>query len=91
MNYKVMDSYEVKLVDEYETLCEKYRNLLRFIRKADYNELGQPLKCPLELLKEQADVMKRYMDILFLRGKHVGMNFNEYDFRIEYGDEYGRY
>lgn len=91
MNYKIMDSYEVKLMDEYEVLCGKYRNLLRFIKKADNDKLGQPLKCPLELLKEQADVMKRYIDILFLRGKHAGMNFKEYDFRIEYGDDYGRY
>jgi hypothetical protein len=76
---------------EYNDLCERYKKLLKLIRKAEYGELDFELNCPLELLKEQADVMKRYIDILLCRDKYEGVGLVEYNFNIMYGDEYGIY
>lgn len=86
----VMKSYQVRLMTEYDNLCNKYRKLLNYIRFVDANEPDIELNCPLELLKEQADVMKRYIDILLKRSMYEKMDLPVYDFNVEYpaGDDY---
>ena len=86
-----MEAYQVRYVDEYNKLCDKYGKLLRLLRKADTGQLDFKLNCPIELLKEQADVMKRYIDILLCRDKYEGIGLVEYNFNIMHGDEYGVY
>ena len=86
-----MEAYQVRYMKEYNDLCERYKKLLKFIRKAECGELDFELNCPLELLKEQADVMKRYIDILLYRDKYEGIGLVEYNFNIMHGDEYGIY
>lgn len=86
-----MEAYQVRFLNEYNELCKRYKKLLNIIRKAEYNELNFELNCPLELLKEQADIMKRYIDILLYRDKYEQVGLKEHNYTIEYGDEYGRY
>ena len=75
-----MEAYQVRYMKEYDDLCERYKKLLKLIRKAEY-----------ELLKEQADIMKRYIDILLRRDKYEGIGLVEYNFNIMHGDDYGIY
>ena len=86
-----MEAYQVRYMKEYNDLCERYKKLLKLIRKAEYGELDFELNCPLELLKEQADIMKRYIDILLYRDKYEKIGLIKYNFNIIYGDEYGIY
>lgn len=86
-----MEAYQVRCMKEYNDLCERYKKLLKLIRKAEYGELDFELNCPLELLKEQADIMKRYIDILLYRDKYEKIGLIEYNFNIIHGDEYGIY
>ena len=86
-----MEAYQVRYMDEYNKLCDRYGNLLRILRKADANELDFELNCPIELLKEQADIMACYIDVLLRRAKYEGVELTHYNFNIMYGDEYGKY
>ena len=86
-----MEVYQVRYVDEYNKLCDKYGKLLRLLRKADIGQLDFELNCPIELLKEQADVMKRYIDILVRRADYEKVELTKYNFNIMHGDEYGVY
>jgi hypothetical protein len=86
-----MEAYQVRYVDEYNKLCDKYGKLLKLLRKADMGELDFELNCPIELLKEQADVMKRYIDIMLARDKYEKVGLTHYNFNILYGEEYGVY
>ena len=86
-----MESYQVRMYDEYCQLCEKYIKLIRLLRDTDCNMLKFKLNCPLELLKEQADVMKRYIDILEHRAIIEKIELPHYDFYIERGEDYGQY
>ena len=86
-----MEAYQVRYMKEYNELCSRYKKILNIIRKAEYNELDFTLNCPLELLKEQADIMKRYIDILLHRDKYEQIGLKEYNYTIEYGDDYGIY
>jgi len=86
-----MEAYQERYVNEYEQLCDKYGKLLKILRKIDSNSLEFELNCPVELLKEQADVMLRYIDVLLRRAKYEGIKLTHYNFNIMYGDEYGQY
>ena len=86
-----MEAYQERYVNEYEQLCDKYGKLLKILRKIDSDSLEFNLNCPIELLKEQADVMSRYIDVLLRRAKYEGVELTHYDFRIMHSDEYGKY
>ena len=86
-----MEAYQERYINEYEQLCDKYGKLLKILRETDSNSLEFKLNCPIELLKEQADVMSRYIDVLLRRAKYERVELTHYDFRIMHGDEYGRY
>lgn len=86
-----MKSYQVRMYDEYYTLCDRYRKLIRILRDYDIGQLKFTPNCPIELLKEQADVMKRYIDILLECSKYEDMELKEFEFRIEHGEDYGIY
>ena len=87
----IMKAYQVRIYDEYYQLCDKYRKLIRTLRDYDVGELKFELNCPIELLKEQADIMKRYIDILLRIGKYEKIDLEEFDFHIERGETYGVY
>lgn len=86
-----MEAYQERYVNEYEQLCDKYGKLLKILRKIDSDSLEFNLNCPIELLKEQADIMSRYIDVLLRRATYENVELPHYNFNIMYGDEYGKY
>ena len=59
-----MEDYKDRMQKEYNELKDRYIKLSKFILKAEKGELDFELSCPLILLKQQRNVMKRYLDIL---------------------------
>lgn len=86
-----MEAYQERYVNEYEQLCEKYGKLLKILRDIDSGSLDFQLNCPVELLKEQADIMSRYIDVLLRRATYENVELPRYNFNIMYGNEYGKY
>ena len=86
-----MEAYQVRFLKEYQELCDRYGKLLKMLRNADLGILDFKLNCPLELLKEQADIMARYINVLLERDKYENVGLPHYNFNIMYGDEYGQY
>lgn len=86
-----MEAYQVRFLKEYQDLCDRYGKLLKILRDIDLGISDFQPQCPIELLKEQADVMARYIDVLLRRDKYEHVELPHYNFSIMYGDEYGRY
>ena len=59
-----MKDYQVRFLDEYNKLVEKYKKLNRIIYLYNNDKLDFELNCPIELLKDQSDIMWRYINIL---------------------------
>lgn len=68
-----MKDYQERMKKEYDELKDRYIKLNQIIIKADKGELDFELSCPLILLKQQRNVMKRYLDILEKRGFYEGI------------------
>lgn len=86
-----MKAYQVRFLDEYQKLCDKYIKLLRMLKKVDLGTIEFKLNCPVELLKEQADIMSRYINILLKRDEYEKVGLPHYDFDEEYANGYGKY
>lgn len=69
--------YKQRMRDEYRALKDKYNKLHRIIIKAEAGTLGFELNCPPHLLKEQAEVMGRYLYILEIRGEIEGVSLDD--------------
>lgn len=59
-----MKDYQVRFLDEYNKLVEKYKKLNHIIYLYNNDKLDFELNCPIELLKDQSDIMWRYINIL---------------------------
>ena len=68
-----MKDYQERMKKEYDELKDRYIKLNKIIIKAEKGELDFELSCPLILLKQQRNVMKRYIDILEKRGFYEGI------------------
>lgn len=68
-----MKDYQERMKKEYDELKDRYIKLNQIIIKAEKGELEFELSCPLILLKQQRNVMKRYLDILEKRGFYEGI------------------
>ena len=68
-----MKDYQERMKKEYDELKNRYIKLNQIIIKADKGELDFELSCPLILLKQQRNVMKRYLNILEKRGFYEGI------------------
>ena len=86
-----MEAYQVRYLKEYQELCKRYGKLLKILRDINLGLVDFKLKCPIELLKEQADIMARYIDVLLKRDEYEKVGLEHYNFNIMYGDEYGKY
>lgn len=71
-----MTAQQVRFISEYDNLVEKYMKLNYFIKTAEEGLINVELNCPLELLKEQADVMWRYIEILWERSAYEEVDLN---------------
>ena len=64
-----MEDYKIRLANEYKELKERYEKLHRLLVKYDACTLGFDLNCPVDILREQAAVMGRYLYILETRAE----------------------
>lgn len=61
--------YKERMVKEYQELKEKYSKLHKMLVSYDAGTLDFTPTCPIDLLKEQAACMGRYLYILEVRAK----------------------
>jgi hypothetical protein len=73
---KIYKAHQIRYIKEYDDLCMRYMKLNSIIDKAEKGILEFELNCPLELLKEQADVMWRYIEILWERSVYEKVDLN---------------
>lgn len=59
--------YKERMKNEYKELKDRYTKLHRMLVTYDAGKLGFTLNCPIELLREQAKVMGKYLYILETR------------------------
>ena len=64
-----MEEYKERMKYEYQQLKERYDKLHKMLVKYDAGILEFTPTCPLELLKEQASVMGKYLYILEVRAE----------------------
>ena len=69
-----MDDYKERMKEEYNELGERIIKLENMLVKEKKGELGFEFNCPVELLREQLDVMRKYFKILEERAKIEGVN-----------------
>ena len=69
-----MEDWKQRVVDEYRQLHGRYERLSAMIDKYEAGTLPFTPNCPLCLLRMQADIMRKYLDILEIRGKIEKIN-----------------
>ena len=69
-----MEDWKPRVVDEYKQLHGRYERLSAMIAKYEAGTLTFTPNCPLCLLRMQADAMRKYLDILEIRGKIEKIN-----------------
>ena len=69
--------YKGRMKAEYKELKGRYDNLHKMLVKHDARMLEFTTTCPIELLKEQAAVMGRYLYILEIRALIEGVDLSD--------------
>lgn len=69
--------YKGRMKAEYKELKDRYDNLHKMLVKYDAKRLEFTPTCPIELLKEQAAVMGRYLYILEVRAVIEGVDLSD--------------
>ena len=69
-----MEDWKQRVVDEYKQLRGRHERLSAFITRYESGTLSFTPNCPLCLLRMQADTMRKYLDILEIRGKIEKIN-----------------
>ena len=69
--------YKGRMKAEYKELKERYGKLHKMLVKYDAGKLEFTPTCPIELLKEQAAVMGRYLYILEMRAIIEGVELSD--------------
>lgn len=59
-----MEDYKLRMINEYTELKTRHKKLHRMLVKFDAGKLEFDPTCPIELLRDQAAVMGRYLYIL---------------------------
>ena len=68
-----MEDYKVRMKNEYAELRGKYDKLHKMLVKYDAGKLGFELNCPVQLLRDQAAAMGKYLYILETRALIEGV------------------
>lgn len=61
--------YKERMKAEYHQLKDRYRKLVVMVAKYEAGTLDFTPNCPLELLKEQKEIMEKYLQVLELRAE----------------------
>ena len=64
-----MEGYKERMIAEYKEVKERYDKLHKMLVKYDAGTLGFTPTCSIELLREQASVMGKYLYILETRAE----------------------
>ena len=64
-----MEEYKRRMMIEYHQLKERYDKLHKMLVKYDAKKLEFTPTCPIDLLREQASVMGKYLYILETRAE----------------------
>jgi hypothetical protein len=64
-----MEGYKERMIAEYKEVKERYDKLHKILVKYDAGTLGFTPTCSIELLREQASVMGKYLYILETRAE----------------------
>ena len=64
-----MEEYKQRMVDEYRETRNRYDKLHRMLVMHDAWRLSFTPSCPIQLLREQAEAMGRYLYILEVRAE----------------------
>ena len=68
-----MEDYQIRYINEYNELKERYQKLCQIIFKYEQDKLDFKLNCPIHLLKQQARHMKMYLEDLEKRSLYEGV------------------
>lgn len=71
-----MESYKLRMINEYRELKEKYDKLHRMLVKYDAGKLDFTPTCPIDLLRKQASLMGQYLYVLETRAVIEDVNLN---------------
>lgn len=69
--------YKCRMKEEYKELKDRYNKLHKMLVKYDAGKLEFTPTCHIELLKEQAAVMGRYLYILEMRAIIEGVDLSD--------------
>lgn len=72
-----MEAYKERMASEYRELKERYEKLHKMLVMADANKLDFELNCPIELLRDQAAAMGKYLYILETRAAIEAVDLSE--------------
>ena len=64
-----MEDYKVRMANEYKELKARYEKLRRMLVRHDACTLDFDLECPVDILREQAAIMGRYLYLLEMRAE----------------------
>lgn len=64
-----MEEYKKRMAEEYRQVKERYDKLYRLLVMHDAGTLTFTPTCPIQLLRDQADVMAEYLYILEVRAE----------------------
>lgn len=64
-----MEGYKERMKEEYQQLKERYKKLHKMIIKYEAGTLEFIPTCSIDLLKEQAKIMEKYLHILEVRAE----------------------
>lgn len=81
-----MTAHQIRFINEYDNLVDKYIRLKSFIDTIEDRKENIELNCPLELLKEQSDIMWRYIEILWERSTYEEVDLNPVTNGVYYGN-----
>lgn len=81
-----MEDWKNRVIEEYWQLKGRYDRLHAMIVKYEAGTLDFTPNCPLCLLRAQADAMRKYLDILEVRGKIEKINL--FDHGAEKNEKY---
>lgn len=65
--------YKERMKNEYNELKDKYDKLHKMLVKYDAGKLDFTLNCPVQLLRDQAAAMGKYLYILEVRAQMEGV------------------
>ena len=71
-----MEDYKQRMIEEYQQTKARYQKLHKMLVKKDAGTLDFTPTCPIGLLREQAEIMGRYLYTLEVRAEIEGVDLD---------------